>query len=715
MKNPRIFHLLLAAMAAAPFALHAQPAFVSGSDGSDGDLIVTSPPSARTGLGTGFAYDSTRQRSVFFGGWDGSNYFNGTWEWNGAGWTAINVPTAPSARDAHSMAYDPVRQVVVMFGGLNSGNVMGDTWEYNGATWTLKTPAASPSARCAASMVYDPAGQRILLIGGRPGNTDNTPSLMDTWSWNGTAWTQVATATALTATAFSTVGSIGNEVFLFGGYTNGFCSTASSKTWRWTGTNWQLLNPSTSPGARGETAWAFSQTLNSLVLFGGASGGGCDCNNETWSFNGTTWSQLSPATVPAIRHDHVMVRDASGDIVMFGGNEDSISYNPYNSTWLFNGTNWRRPSASGPNVVIDMSTKTDGIWRYGRIEIQEDCTVTFKRNALNTPVVWLAQEDVYIAGHVNLSASAPSAGVEPGAQARGGPGGYDGGLGGRASNTSGTFAAWPGIGPGGGSPGTTSDQDGGAAGHAAVGSTSTGVAAPGQAYGNRLVLPVVGGSGGGGEGSSTTSDEGNGGAGGGAILIASSGTIRLDGITSSTDYQIAANGSSGSSAGGGGSGGSIHLIANRIEGDGFLRALGGTNYYTGSVGRIRLDAWTIDLEGSGGWDESDPNWSAGPPLPLSLSSLGTVRVVSVDGVGVTYPTGSNTFSPHVTFNEAAAVAVAVQTTNVPNGSAVNVRITGIGTVLTAGGTVTNNAATVNFASVPSGLGTVQAWVEYTAP
>jgi hypothetical protein len=68
-------------------------------------------------------------------------------------------------------------------------------------------------------------------------------------------------------------------------------------------------------------------------------------------------------------------------------------------------------------------------------------TVTFKRNAANTPVVMLVQGDVVIAGSIDISGK-NSAMMGPDGDANlfdgprgpgiGGPGGYDGGYGGDA-------------------------------------------------------------------------------------------------------------------------------------------------------------------------------------------------------------------------------------------------------------------------------------------
>ena len=56
----------------------------------------------------------------------------------------------------------------------------------NGCTTTCP---ASPTPRAADPVVYDEATAQVMLFGGLGAGFT---SLNDTWSWNGTAWTQVA-------------------------------------------------------------------------------------------------------------------------------------------------------------------------------------------------------------------------------------------------------------------------------------------------------------------------------------------------------------------------------------------------------------------------------------------------------------------------------------------------------------------------------------------
>ena len=97
---------------------------------------------------------------------------------------------APRARTNHSMVYDAARQNVVLFGGSSSAGISNDTYTWNGTRWTQERPASLPAARSQQSMAYDAVRQEVVMFGGYSGSITN-----DTWVWNGVTW---ASKTSLT-------------------------------------------------------------------------------------------------------------------------------------------------------------------------------------------------------------------------------------------------------------------------------------------------------------------------------------------------------------------------------------------------------------------------------------------------------------------------------------------------------------------------------------
>src|SRR5712692_9762493 len=104
--------------------------------------------------------------------------------------------------------------------------------------------------------------------------------------------------------------------------------------------------------------------------------------------------------------------------------------------------------AYGPLNVTSNTTLNlppDGIFNCTTIRIAPSVTLTFNRNALNTPVYLLATSNVTITGTIDVSGQFGSAT----AGGRSGPGGFDGGFPGLDANT----LPGAGYGPGGGQGG----------------------------------------------------------------------------------------------------------------------------------------------------------------------------------------------------------------------------------------------------------------------
>ena len=139
------------------------------------------------------------------------------------------------------MAHDPATGNMVLFGGAGSGGDLSDTWTWDGTTWTQQSPATRPAAREEATMAFDPATGNMVLFGGLGGGY-----LSDTWTWDGTDWTQ--------------------------------------------------QSPATSPPARNRAMMAFDPATGNMVLFGGVGSSGR--LSDTWTWDGTNWTQREPGHQP---------------------------------------------------------------------------------------------------------------------------------------------------------------------------------------------------------------------------------------------------------------------------------------------------------------------------------------------------------------------------------------------------------------------------------
>src|SRR4051812_19679639 len=71
----------------------------------------------------------------------------------------------PSPREGTAMAYDEANAERVLSGG-DAPAALGDTWTFDGTTWTQQHPATAPTARFGMAMSYDAARSQVVLFGG---------------------------------------------------------------------------------------------------------------------------------------------------------------------------------------------------------------------------------------------------------------------------------------------------------------------------------------------------------------------------------------------------------------------------------------------------------------------------------------------------------------------------------------------------------------------
>jgi hypothetical protein len=278
-------------------------------------------------------------------------------------------------------------------------------------------------------------------------------------------------------------------------------------------------------------------------------------------------------------------------------------------TVLVNGARPDAPACTFPSVP---SSQTLVLPPDGRIECQSitipsGVTVTFTRNALNTPVYLLSRGPVVIRGTLDVDGRA-SVTTDGGL---GGPGGFDGGASGLGLGPGGN-----GGGPGGGIWG----QNGSLVQRIASGSFGTryDTSVLSSTYGLPSLFPLIGGSGGAGNFGAAATGNGGGG-GGGAILIASEVSIEIAGGV------VSARGGSHTGESGNGSGGAIRLVAPSVTNTGTLRAQGGNSGNAGA-GRIRIDSIVRSI------GTANPTPSLGTNLIVALDAPPRLDLISVAGI-----------------------------------------------------------------------------------
>jgi hypothetical protein len=276
---------------------------------------------------------------LLFAGY-GEAPLNDTWLFTGSAWNEIDdgdgTHPAPSIRSDQSMiGFDGK---VLLFGGEGLGPELGDTWVWDGKWTELTIPGPSPREGGAVGVLNG----KVILFGGE---SSSGASLADTWQWDGTSWTELQ-VTGPTNRLGASMAALGDQLVLFG-------SIFDTATWLFDGTTWTM---SPAPGPTGDPDGPADtrtfQTMATLgdvvVLFGGEQ----DANhilNDTWTFDGTTWTKLTIASSPPERF-HAGMTAFDGKLVLYGG-AGAIPAEPgfLGDTWTFDGTTWTEVSMGGPS------------------------------------------------------------------------------------------------------------------------------------------------------------------------------------------------------------------------------------------------------------------------------------------------------------------------------------------------------------------------------
>lgn len=219
--------------------------------------------------------------------------------------------------------------------GAGSGDGFGLT------NWTHVSPPTSPGPRQDVSMVYDAADGYVLLFGGwGPGGTFGYGFLNQTWKFQNGTWTQLHPAVSPSPRDFAAMAydAADGYVVLFGGCgvvyaSNASCPPALNDTWTYRGGVWTNITPAASPSARYLAGMTYDAADGYVLLFGGLTSSG-HALGDTWEFRGGIWSRLSPSASPSARDGFAMSFDgADGYVLLFGGSA-------FPDTWVFKAGDW---------------------------------------------------------------------------------------------------------------------------------------------------------------------------------------------------------------------------------------------------------------------------------------------------------------------------------------------------------------------------------------
>lgn len=276
------------------------------------------------------------------GGYPDQGAHYDAWEWNGVDWKRVAAAKTPPRRYSTGMCFDGSRAVGVWYGCYTGQTPVGDLWEWDGRQWLERFPSTSPTPRIGFGMTFDAARNRTIMVGGC--DSLQQTWFADTWSWDGTNWTQHVPPSSPPPRAGLALGYDADRkvVVLFGGLVG---TSWLADTWEWDGRLWTQRSPTNSPPPRAHTQLAYDARRKRMVLFGGSQQFGY--LGDTWEWDGVSWQQRFPVTSPSSRWVSILEYDTVRQrVVLHGGNAVS-------DTWEWDGNNWLLVSPSGgPNPAV---------------------------------------------------------------------------------------------------------------------------------------------------------------------------------------------------------------------------------------------------------------------------------------------------------------------------------------------------------------------------
>ena len=151
----------------------------------------------------------------------------------------------------------------------------------------------------------------------------------------------------------------GTDVMMYGG--RGSSSTAGvlEDTFLWNGTSWTVANPANVPFGRYKAQAAYLPGTGT-VMFGGENVNGMQLQTWIWVNSTKNWTLVPEANgaSPAARTGHCMASNGSV-VVLFGGRTPKSQLN---DTWTFNGSAWTQiHPANTPSIRSEASMCYDSV------------------------------------------------------------------------------------------------------------------------------------------------------------------------------------------------------------------------------------------------------------------------------------------------------------------------------------------------------------------
>lgn len=248
-----------------------------------------------------------------------------------------------------SMAYDANRNEIVVIGSIDATPRVW-TGTPDGSMWTEQVVNDPNFPVSDTKLVYDAARRRLFLFGGRLGFNNNNKLTNATWQRGAEGIWAEANDGARPDVRFGHTMSYdasASRVLMFGGRNAG--DQHLDDTWSWDGQSWTQLTPAERPPARRHAASAFDTTRRTWVLYGGEQENNQPMN-DLWEFDGTTWRRRARRNenVTAASGAAGLFDEAGSRVLFIGGRGPNASLSNNILTWNGTDSGSMAPAGAAP-------------------------------------------------------------------------------------------------------------------------------------------------------------------------------------------------------------------------------------------------------------------------------------------------------------------------------------------------------------------------------
>lgn len=215
--------------------------------------------------------------------------------------------------------------------------LLGDSvlHELRGGSWH-RLPVPSPEDLSASQLFANPARQGLLAL-----THQGLFSPSKVWACDMLEWTLLANTGPAQLDPRACYDSSRNELVAFGRYDATLGNRA--ETWVFDGSSWVQRFPSTVPPSHHAGAMAYDELRQRVVMLQGNIGS----PSSTWEWDGLDWQLIATNNNPTSRSQPGLVFDNQrGRMVLVGG----MAFSPSAECWEYDGTDWqlRAPLPGAP-------------------------------------------------------------------------------------------------------------------------------------------------------------------------------------------------------------------------------------------------------------------------------------------------------------------------------------------------------------------------------